>query len=74
MIMILYQDHKNQNSLNMKKKTRNIKRSKHDKLVKDYDKQKEKHLEKLATKMLDKQDQTDKLKNKKINKDFLDLF
>ena len=49
----------------MKKKTRNIKRSKHDKLVKDYDKQKEKHLEKLATKMLDKQDQTDKLKNKK---------
>ena len=62
------------NSLNMKKKTRNIKRSKHDKLVKDYDKQKEKHLEKLATKMLDKQDQTDKLKNKKINKDFLDLF
>jgi|TARA_R110000782_G_scaffold83564_2_gene163627 hypothetical protein len=58
----------------MKKKTRNIKRSKHDKLVKDYDKQKEKHLEKLATKMLDKQDQTDKLKNKKINKDFLDLF
>ena len=58
----------------MKKKTRNIKRSKHDKLVKDYDKQKEKHLEKLATKMLDKQDQTYKLKNKKINKDFLDLF
>ena len=58
----------------MKKKTRNIKRSKHDKLVKDYDKQKEKHLEKLATKMLDKQDQPDKLKNKKINKDFLDLF
>tara|TARA_R100001198_G_C5093405_1_gene129085 strand:- start:274 stop:450 length:177 start_codon:yes stop_codon:yes gene_type:complete len=58
----------------MKKKTRNIKRSKHDKLVKDYDKQKEKHLEKLATKMLDKQDQTDKLKDKKINKGFLDLF
>lgn len=56
------------------KKTRNIKKSKHDKIVKDYDKQKEKHLEKLATKMLDKQDQTDKLKNKKINKDFLDLF
>ena len=34
------------------KKTRNIKKSKHDKIVKDYDKQKEKHLERLATKML----------------------
>ena len=29
-----------------------MKKSKHDKLVKDYDKQKERHLERLATKML----------------------
>ena len=30
-----------------------MKNKKHNKVVKDYDKQKEKHLEKLATKMLD---------------------
>jgi hypothetical protein len=58
----------------MKKKTRNIKRSKHDTLVKDYDKQKEKHLEKLATKMLKNEEQSQKLKDKNINSDFLNLF
>ena len=58
----------------MKKKTRNIKRSKHDKLIKDYDKQKEKHLERLATKMLKNEEQSQKLKDKNINSDFLDLF
>jgi len=51
----------------MAKKTRNIKRSKHDKLVNDYDKQKEKHLERLATKML-------KNENKTIKGNFLDKF
>jgi|TARA_Y100000389_G_scaffold83927_1_gene80532 hypothetical protein len=58
----------------MAKKTRNIKRSKHDKLVNDYDKQKEKHLERLATKMLKNEDKTNRLKNKTIKGNFLDKF
>lgn len=56
-----------------KKRTRNIKK-KHDDLVNDYDKQKSKHLEKLATKMLKQKEKEDQLRNKPINKDFLDLF
>jgi|TARA_B110000908_G_scaffold45363_1_gene55255 hypothetical protein len=56
------------------KKTRNIKKSKHDKIVKDYDKQKEKHLERLATKMLKGEDRNQKLKSKHIKGDFLDNF
>ena len=56
------------------KKSRNIKRSKHDKIVKDYDAQKEKHLEKLATKMLKNEDKNNKLKGKKIKGDFLNKF
>lgn len=58
----------------MKKKTRNIKRSKHDKLVKDYENQKSKHLEKLAKKMLDNDEKFRKLRDKEINNDFLNLF
>jgi len=50
------------------------KHHKHDKLVNDYDTQKEKHLEKLATKMLDKQEKLSILREKKIDKGFLDLF
>jgi len=34
------------------KKYKSLKNKKHNKIVKDYDKQKEKHLEKLATKIL----------------------
>ena len=56
------------------KKTRNIKKSKHDKIVKDYDKQKEKHLERLATKMLKGENRNQKLKSKHIKGDFLDNF
>tara|TARA_Y100000385_G_scaffold281523_1_gene334470 strand:+ start:460 stop:633 length:174 start_codon:yes stop_codon:yes gene_type:complete len=56
------------------KKTRNIKRNKHSKLVNDYDKQKEKHLEKLATKMLENEEKANKLKDKKIKGNFLDKF
>ena len=44
------------------------------KIVKDYDKQKEKHLEKLATKMLENEEKNSKLKGKNINTDFLNLF
>ena len=36
--------------------------------------QKQKHLEKLATKMLDEQDKLNQLKSKNINTDFLNLF
>lgn len=56
------------------KKTRNIKRSKHDKLVNDYNKQKEKHLERLASKMLKDEEKNNRLKNKNIKGDFLDKF
>ena len=50
------------------------KHSKHDKLVNDYETQKNKHLEKLATKTLDEQEKFSKLREKKIDKGFLDLF
>lgn len=56
------------------KKTKNIKSKKHDKLVNDYNKQKSKHLDKLATKMLKDDEKNQKLKEKNINTDFLDLF
>ncbi len=56
------------------KKIKNIKKSKHDKLVNDYDKQKEKHLERLATKMLKNEDKNNKLKDKQIKGNFLDKF
>ena len=46
----------------------------HDKLVKDYDKQKSEHLDKLATKMLKNDERAQKLKGKKINTNFLKLF
>ena len=57
----------------MAKKTRNIKKSKHDRIVKDYDKQKEKHLERLA-RMLKDEEKNQKLKDKNIDPGFLDLF
>ena len=50
------------------------KHRKHDKLVNDYENQKQKHLEKLASKMLDGQDKVRILREKKIDKGFLDLF
>lgn len=56
------------------KKLKNIKNKKHDKIVNDYDKLKSKHLEKLAKKMLDEDEKKQKLKEKKIDDKFLDLF
>lgn len=50
------------------------KHKKHDSLVNDFDAQKQKHLEKLATKMLDDQEKLNQLKSKNINTDFLNLF
>ena len=56
-----------------KKRTRNIKK-KHDKLVNDYDNQKNKHLERLAKKMLENDEKFRKLREKGIDDSFLDLF
>ena len=50
------------------------KKRKHDKLVNDYDTQKSKHLEKLADKMLEDQEKLSKLRDKKSDGKFLDLF
>ncbi len=50
------------------------KQRKHNKLVNDYSNQKSKHLEKLADKMLEDQEKMDKLRDKKTNGKFLDLF
>ena len=50
------------------------KKRKHDKLANDYSNQKSKHLEKLADKMLEEQDKIDKLREKKSDGKFLDLF
>jgi hypothetical protein len=50
------------------------KNKKHDRLVKDYDRQKSEHLDKLASKMLKNDEKMQKLKEKKINNNFLKLF
>jgi hypothetical protein len=50
------------------------KNKKHDAIVNDFDSQKQKHLEKLATKMLEEQDKINKFKEKNIKTDFLKLF
>ena len=51
-----------------------MKNKKHSRLVRDYDKQKEIHLTKLATKMLENDEKISKLKGKNISTNFLDLF
>ena len=52
-----------------------MKRSKkHSKIVKDYDKQKSKHLEKLADKALDIDERNRRLGEKKVKGDFLKNF
>jgi len=53
---------------------RKKRKSKHEKLVNDYEKQKQNHLEKLASKSLEEQEKLSKLREKNVNKDFLDLF
>jgi predicted transposase YdaD len=51
-----------------------MKHQKHDKVTKNYQTQKSEHLDKLATKMLKNDEKMQKLKTKKINKNFLNLF
>jgi hypothetical protein len=50
------------------------KHKKHDSLVRDYETQKAKHLEKLASQMLKQDEKMQKLKEKNINNDFLKHF
>ena len=47
---------------------------KYHKITKDYDKQKEHHLEKLASKSLDNDEKFRRLRDKKIKGDFLKNF
>jgi hypothetical protein len=56
------------------KKISLLKKDKHNKIVNDFEKTKSKHLEKQATKMLKKDEQFQKLKEKKIDTNFLNLF
>jgi hypothetical protein len=61
----------------MKKRIPLLKKSKnkkHDSIVNDFDTQKEKHLEKLATKTLEEQEKFSRLKEKNIKTDFFKLF
>ena len=51
-----------------------MKSPKHDKIVNNYKDTKNKHLEKLGTKMLKRDEKFSKLKDKKINNNILDLF
>ena len=51
-----------------------MKHKKHNKIVKDYDKQKYRHLEKLASKALANDEKFRKLHDKKIKGDFLKNF
>lgn len=47
---------------------------KHTKIVTDYDRIKSKHLDRLATKVLDKDEHAQRLKSKPIKGDFLKNF
>lgn len=51
-----------------------MKNKKHQKLVTDYDQQKAKHLERLATEQLKRDEKNQKLKSKNISGSWLDLF
>jgi len=56
------------------KKIKPLKKKKHSKIVNDFENTKQNHLEKLATKMLKRDEMFSKLKEKKISNNFLDLF
>jgi hypothetical protein len=51
-----------------------MKNKNHNKVLKDYDKAKSEHLEKLATKMLKRDEEMSKFKSKEIDPGFLNLF
>ena len=56
------------------KKHKDLKHRKHNKIVNDYTTPKSDHLEKLANKMLKKDEKNTKLKGKNIDTNFLKLF
>jgi AAA+ superfamily predicted ATPase len=56
------------------KKVKLLKHKKHNSIVNDYDKIKQRHLEKIADNLLKNDDKNQKLKEKNINLGFLDLF
>ena len=60
--------------MSKKRKIPLLKKKKHDKIVKDFDKTKQTHLEKLASKMLKGDEKLQQLKGKNINPKFLNLF
>ena len=51
-----------------------MKHKKHDSIVKDYGAQKSKHLDSLATKMLENEEKFRKLRSKEMNNKFLNIF
>jgi hypothetical protein len=51
-----------------------MKSKKHERITKNYQKEKAKHLERLADKMLENDEKVRKFKEKKSNGKFLDLF
>jgi hypothetical protein len=51
-----------------------MKSKKHEQITKDYQKSKSKHLERLASKMLENDSKFENLKNKKTKGNFLDNF
>jgi hypothetical protein len=51
-----------------------MKSKKHNKIIKDYDKQKSKHLERLADQILKNDEKLQQLKGKEIDPGFLKLF
>lgn len=51
-----------------------MKNSKHDKILQNKEREKKKHLDKMASKLLKQDEQMEKLKNYKLKKNPLDLF
>ena len=51
-----------------------MRKSKHKDIIKDYDKIKSKHLDKLANRILKDDEKKEELKKYKISKKFLDIF
>tara|TARA_B100000029_G_C17145992_1_gene804213 strand:+ start:486 stop:644 length:159 start_codon:yes stop_codon:yes gene_type:complete len=51
-----------------------MRKSKHKDIIKDYDKIKSKHLDKLANRILKDDEKKEELKKYKLSKKFLDIF
>lgn len=57
-----------------KQKTVIVKTKRHEKIMKDFEKKKNRHIENLATAMLKNDEKMSKLKEKQIDPKFLNLF